>query len=115
MSGFTFSAFPIMFTIVFVVIIGIFIFVAVRGITTWAKNNNSPKIPAEARIVSKRSQISGGMGDAAASTSYYVTFEFSTGDRKELHIPYNEYGLLAEGDSGILTFQGTRYISFQRK
>lgn len=26
-----------------------------------------------------------------------------------------EYGMLAEGDRGRLTFQGTRYVSFERE
>ena len=26
-----------------------------------------------------------------------------------------EYGMIAEGDEGKLTFQGTRYLSFDRK
>ena len=48
------------------------------------------------------------------STSYYVTFEVESGDRLELRISGSEYGLLAEGDFGMLTFQGTRYLSFDR-
>ena len=28
--------------------------------------------------------------------------------------PGLEYGMLAEGDAGRLTFQGTRYLSFER-
>ena len=44
-----------------------------------------------------------------------MTFEFDSGDRAELHVPYNEFGLLVIGDHGDLTLQGTRYISFDRK
>ena len=36
------------------------------------------------------------------------------GERKEFHVSGKEYGLLAEGDSGKLTFQGTRYKGFER-
>ena len=32
----------------------------------------------------------------------------------EFHISGKEYGILAEGDIGKLTFQGTRYHSFER-
>lgn len=48
-------------------------------------------------------------------TTYYVTFEVASGDRMELNITGQEYGLLVEGDWGDLTFQGTRYLGFQRK
>ena len=46
---------------------------------------------------------------------YYVTFQVESGDRMELSVRGKEYGLLAEGDYGRLTFQGTRYLGFQRK
>ena len=34
--------------------------------------------------------------------------------RSEFHVSGKEYGMLAEGDIGTLTFQGTRYIDFTR-
>lgn len=51
----------------------------------------------------------------STSTSYYVTFEVESGDRMELHVSGSEYGMLAEGDYGQLTFQGTRYLDFVRR
>ena len=33
----------------------------------------------------------------------------------ELSVPNNEYGLIIEGDYGYLTFQGTKFISFERR
>lgn len=48
------------------------------------------------------------------STSYYATFQVESGDRMELHVSGAEYGMLAEGDTGKLTFQGTRYLGFVR-
>ena len=32
----------------------------------------------------------------------------------ELQLQGHEYGLLIEGDKGKLTFQGTRYLGFER-
>jgi len=37
-----------------------------------------------------------------------------SGDRFELQLQGQEYGLLVEGDRGKLTFQGTRFLEFQR-
>ena len=48
------------------------------------------------------------------ATTYYITFQVESGDRMELCIPSNEYGYLVEGDRGRLTFQGTRYLGFER-
>ena len=47
-------------------------------------------------------------------THYYATFEVESGDRMEFELRGSEYGLLAEGDLGKLTFQGTRYLGFER-
>ena len=92
----------------------------------WISNNNSPILTVDAVIVSKREDVSvhrhGNAGDVTgahgyhttSSTTYYVTFEMENGERKELHVSGKEYGLLAEGDSGKLTFQGTRYKGFER-
>ena len=50
-----------------------------------------------------------------SSTVYYATFQVESGDRMELRMSGREYGLLAEGDRGKLTFQGTRYRGFERR
>ena len=113
---------PIMFIVVF----GIIIFSIIQGISTWHKNNNSPRLTVPAVIVAKRTDVSyhrhanaGDMSGAhgfhtTSSTTYYVTFQVESGDRMEFHVSGLEYGMLAEGDTGKLTFQGTRYLSFER-
>lgn len=44
-----------------------------------------------------------------------MTFQVDSGDRIELSVSGSEYGVLAEGDKGQLTFQGTRYLTFDRE
>ena len=120
---FIFSIVPVMVTIGFVVVFGMIIVTAIRGASRWNKNNHSPILTVDARIVAKRMAVSHhnnnhgnniAMHHSSASTTYYATFEVESGDRLELHIPSPEYGLLAEGDVGRLTFQGTRYRGFER-
>ena len=118
--GMGFGAFGVMFTIVFVLFIGIFVVAIVRGIGQWNKNNNSPRLTVPATVVSKRADVShrhhaGEHHHTHTSTSYYVTFEVESGDRMELHMSGTEYGLLIEGDKGNLSFQGTRYLGFERE
>ena len=125
--GFGFSAFDVMFVLMFGVILVLFIVTAVRGISTWSKNNHSPRLTVEATVVSKRQNTSvhhhNNAGDATGahgihtttSTTYYATFQVASGDRMELHVGGREYGMLAEGDAGLLTFQGTRFVDFQRQ
>jgi uncharacterized membrane protein len=114
-----FDIFSILFSLVFFLVIGVFIFVLVKGIGQWNKNNNSPRLTVDAAIVAKRQHTSHhhhgtDMHMHHHSSSYYVTFQVESGDRMELHVPGNQYGLLIEGDRGKLTFQGTRFLSFQR-
>ena len=106
---------PIFIGAVFLVVFGFIIFTIINGVKQWNKNNNSPKLSVPAQIVAKRSNTRGGSRNSSSSTSYYITFQFDSGDRLELPISGREYGMLAEDDLGVLTFQGTRYHSFERK
>ena len=114
--GFGFGMFGVMFTLMFILVFGIFVVTIVRGIGQWNKNNNSPRLTVPATVVSKRTNVSHHHHDHHThhSTSYYVTFQVDSGDRMELHMTGQEYGMLVEGDNGYLTFQGTRYLSFER-
>ena len=120
MFGFSFfgSVFPVIFTVMFILIFGLIVVNIVRGIGQWHKNNNSPRLTVQAAIVSKRMQVShhhnAGTHTSSSSTQYYVTFEVESGDRMELPVKGSEYGMLVEGDRGQLTFQGTRYLGFER-
>ena len=79
-----------------------------------------------ARVVTKRQNTTRhshpAAGDASGahgfhsttSTSYYVTFEVESGDRIEFAVRGQDYGMLVEGDTGRLSFQGTRFLGFER-
>lgn len=108
-----FSMFSILFPIIFLTIFGIIIYTIIKGIGQWSSNNKQPVISVVANVVAKRNHTSGGR-NSGSSTSYYVTFEVESGDRMELKVPATEFGMIAEGDIGKLTFQGTRYLSFER-
>ena len=110
----TFSIMRIMVPVMFVLVFGIIIVTMVRGIGEWNKNNHSPKLSVPATVVAKRSDVHRGIETMHTFTSYYVTFQVESGDRMEFEVSDMEYGMLAEGDSGELTFQGTRYLNFQR-
>lgn len=80
-----------------------------------ARNRASALLSREARLVGKRQDVHGG-GETRAMMSYYyyATFEFTNGSREEFRITGEEYGLLAEGDRGMLQSQGTWYKGFNR-
>ena len=114
--------FPLMFLVVFIFIISTIVGSLVSGAKRKHKNDQSPRVTADAKVVSKRMQVgqnrqSSGDNDMMRSytySKYFVTFEFESGDRLELLVDGSDYGLLVEGDTGKLSFQGTRYLGFQR-
>ena len=119
--GFGFGMFQIMFFIVFGLAISTVLISLIKGVKEWNKNNHSPRLTVPATVVTKRTDVtrrrSGGTNGHHhyhTSTNYYVTFEVESGDRMELHMTGSEYGMLVEGDRGNLSFQGTRYLGFER-
>lgn len=119
-----FNIIELLFPVIFILIFIMIIFTLAKGISTWHKNNNSPRLTVSARIVAKRQNTtyhnqpnagdtSGAHGyHTTSSTTYYVTFQVESGDRIEMSVSSSEYGKLTEGDEGKLTFQGTRYLQF---
>lgn len=110
---------PLIFILVFCMVLYNF----VQGIITWNSNNQSPRLTVFATVVAKREDVTrhhhanaGGAHGfyATTNTTYYVTFQVESGDRMEFHVSGKEYGMLTEGDTGRLSFQGTRYLSFER-
>ena len=132
-----FTIVPVIIGIGFVLVFGNIIFTMIKGGMEWSKNNNSPLLTVNAKIVAKRTAVSSGhhhhgnntsMYHHSLSTAYFATFEVESSDmgrmveqqaqhatiRVELRVPDNEFGLLVENDLGKLTFQGTRYKGFER-
>lgn len=87
------------------------------GYSVFRAMSNSMATPQrlQARVATKRTNVWGRGGDVHTSTSYYVTFEFTSGERMELSVKGKAYGQLAEGDQGVLDYQGTRFNSFLRQ
>lgn len=116
--GFFFGGFDVLFTLMFLLVFGLILLNVFRGLAAWNKNNHSPRLTVDAVITGKRQEVTrrshaNGMGHHTVSR-WYVTFQVESGDRMELSVPGEEYGLLAEGDRGRLSFQGTRYLGFER-
>ena len=116
MDNFIFNMFGMLVLFMFLVIIG-------GGISQWVKNNNSPKETVKARVVDKKSEVTYIQQEQNGMTntpqwSYYIVFEFENSDGKKvvkkMVVSGKEYKRICEGDCGDLTFQGTRYIGFER-
>lgn len=112
---------PIFIAIIFFIVIGTLIFRALGGLHQWSVNEQSPRHTATATITSKRLEVSAVQQHhdshmaGNSITTYYITFEFQDKERKEFKVKGKQYGLLSENDTGTLTYQGTRFIEFERE
>lgn len=115
-----------------VLVVGMFGFVVVKGVSQWRANEASPLLSVDALVVSRRTDVRRRSGSTAlpgadpgspmvggplatSSTTYYVTFEEPSGERRQLQVSGQDFGQLAEGDRGHLMHQGTRFKGFTRQ
>lgn len=108
------TLFPVMFFAVFAFVMAMFALTIGKTVRQNIKNNRSPRLTVGAKVVSKRQHYRRGTQNTMGHTWYYVTFEVESGDRMELETEGEEYGMLVEGDAGRLSFQGTRFLGFER-
>jgi predicted membrane protein len=97
----------------------IFVFIIVYAVKQKEKNDNAPRVTLEARVVDKRT-VSHRHHNHHNHFSHrhfyhYVAFELEDGQRTELCVSQGEFVSLAVADEGMLTLQGTRFISFDKK
>lgn len=106
------------FPIFFIIIISVLLVSVAGSIFRWFSNNKQPVLSVHSVISSKRTAVSHHHDSNSAahhsSTTYYLTFEVESGDRLEFKVSGEEFGLSAEGDEGMLTLQGSRYLGFER-
>ena len=102
---------------IFVVIwFALFFYIIAKNIVQFIENENSPVLTVPATVVDmrRRTHHHHHKHGHHHSHSYHVTFEVESGQRMELRVQRYDYRELTVGDSGMLTYQGTRYKSFER-
>lgn len=104
----------------------VFIYILVKNLSGQAGIGLSPRTAVQAGVIDKKENISrtqhplnndltGASGFTTSTrTSYEVTFQLSGGERKTFTVERAVYELLLEGDYGTLTYQGPKYIGFER-
>jgi len=116
-----FQVVPILIGIIFVIVIVSIVMRSARYIN----NARSPRQSMFVRIVAKRMEVSSSTshhnhGNGAihpthsSRTTYYITLEFDTGERKEFLDVKSLYGLVVEGDEGYAAIQGDWIVAFER-
>ncbi|MFY9437096.1 MAG: DUF2500 domain-containing protein [Limnochordia bacterium] len=127
MDNFMFKMMPFFFTATFLFVIVVFVAVGIKSLSTWMSNNRQPVLVERARVISKRTHVWSSSRHhthhpgsvhhhshyhRSVHTQYFITFELEDGSRHEFQVSGHDYGLIAEGDVGSLTFQGTRFKGF---
>ena len=111
-----FRVFPYLFGIMFVTIFILFASILLSHLGRKKKDDRSPRLTVPAQVISRRTEFRRNAGhDMPGFTYYYATFQVESGDRMEFSLTGPEYGMLLEGDSGKLSFQGPRYLGFERQ
>lgn len=93
-----------------------FVFIIIYAVKQKSKDDDAPRLTVEAKVVDKRtvSHRHHNHNNHFSHRHYYhyVNFELQDGQRTELRVSRIEFDALAVADEGMLTIQGTRFISF---
>ena len=80
------------------------------------KQGRKPVYNIQATVKGKRTLVEADPENTSIPrTRYFVTFHKRDGNRVEMEVPGEDYGLAAEGDEGILVYsKGDEFIVFKR-
>jgi hypothetical protein len=80
------------------------------------KQGRKPVYNIQAEVKAKRTLVEADPANPnIPKTRYFLTFHKRDGNRVEMEVPGEDYGLAAEGDEGILVYsKGDEFIVFKR-
>lgn len=113
----SFIVFFIMFLLSFLSFGAVFAFIIVYIVKQKSKDDRAPCLTVGAKVIDKRTvSHRHHHPDRMSHRHYYhyVTFELQDGQRTELRVARDEFDLLCVAEVGMLTLQGTRFISFDK-
>lgn len=120
------KGFDLQMEIMLVLIIAIFTAILFRCIFEWTINKCSAMESVDAFVVAKQQGMiqqqipnagdaTGGHGFTLQEQPWYkITFRMTDSTEKEFNVDDQSFRELKEGEKGILTYQGTRYLGFKK-
>lgn len=120
------KGFDLQMEIMLVLIITIFTAILFRCIFEWTINKCSAMESVDAFVVAKQQGMiqqqipnagdaTGGHGFTLQEQPWYkITFRMTDSTEKEFNVDNQSFRELKEGEKGILTYQGTRYLGFKK-
>ena len=114
---------PGFFILITVVILGMIVYLTLKGMQEKKANDAAPIVTVDARVKAKRiavhhsahQQSMNGVPLMAKShhTTYYATFALEGDQRLELQVSEGQFQRLTEGERGKLTYQRKRFHRFE--
>lgn len=104
---------------IFTLIFGYIIFLSIKGLREWSRNNKLPIKSIRTTVIAKNSETSytsdsGDNSHSSSSTTRTITFQnLVDNSRYVFQVNRQVYDLTIEGDVGILVHQGTRFHRFE--
>ena len=120
------KGFDLQMEIMLVLIIAICTAIFFRCIFEWTINKCSAMESVDAFVVAKQQGMiqqqipnagdaTGGHGFTLQEQPWYkITFRMTDSTEKEFNVDNQSFRELKEGEKGILTYQGTRYLGFKK-
>lgn len=120
------KGFDLQMEIMLVLIIAIFTAIFFRCIFEWTINKCSAMESVDAFVVAKQQGMiqqqipnagdaTGGHGFTLQEQPWYkITFRMTDSTEKEFNVDDQSFRELKEGEKGILTYQGTRYLGLKK-
>ena len=114
---------PGFFILITVVILGMIVYLTLKGMQEKKANDAAPIVTVDAKVKAKRiavhhsahQQSMNGVPLMAKShhTTYYATFALEGDQRLELQVSEGQFQRLTEGERGKLTYQRKRFHRFE--
>lgn len=123
--GYSVWIFGILFVVALLIVLGGIAAIVIGLIVKKRKNDRAPRRTRKARVLDKREDwtyhqqavagdITGAHGyETLSYQHFYVRFAIADGEPEEWETDQKTYDLVREGDTGMLTVQGTRFLSWQ--
>ena len=89
---------------------------AAKRIFRLDQDSRAPRLTVEASVAGRRQEYRfyGTRYRRTRSTTYYAAFQLKNGARVEVWMSRRNYRRLTEDSFGLLTYQGSRFVRFER-
>lgn len=92
-----------------------------RSVAEWNDNNRQPVTEVAASLAAKREEAEKELAPSddnhfpqPLAPQHFATFTLENGETLEFLIQRSEFDQLNTGESGTLSYQGTRYLGFRK-